>query len=49
MHLENEYIKERKAEEHKKAMAHREELIKRGVKNLPHTPEEAREHILAHK
>lgn len=45
IHLENEYIKERKAEEKKALMQQREILKEQGVENLPMTPEEVRQMI----
>ena len=45
IHLENEYIKERTAEEKKALMQQREILKEQGVENLPMTPEEVRQMI----
>lgn len=48
IHLENEYIAERKAEELKKLIEKREVLKARGVKNLPLTPSEVADQLRAH-
>lgn len=39
-HLEDEYIKSRKAEEQKEMLENREKLREKGVTNLPLTAEE---------
>jgi large subunit ribosomal protein L47 len=45
IHLENEYVADRKAEELEAFMRKRKQLISKGVKNIPMTPEETRKYL----
>ena len=47
-HLEQEYIKEKKAEELQKFEEHREALRAKGVEKLPPNAEETKKHLLDH-